>query len=58
MTNRHAYDAWYRSKRWRRLREQVLREQPLCAMCLEREYVEPATVVDHDTPHKGDEALF
>ena len=27
-------------------------------MCLQSEIVELATVVDHKTPHKGDETLF
>lgn len=27
-------------------------------MCLESEAVTPAEVVDHITPHKGDESLF
>ncbi len=48
----------YGRKRWQALRDRQLAEQPLCEYCMRREIVEPATVVDHVKPHKGDEALF
>ncbi|PWL18836.1 HNH endonuclease [Falsochrobactrum shanghaiense] len=48
----------YKLARWQRLRERILTEQPLCMYCLRAGDVEPATVVDHITPHKGDEAMF
>jgi len=32
--------------------------EPLCCMCLESEVIEPATVCDHVTPHKGDVTAF
>jgi len=35
---------------WRRIREQVLAEQPLCAECERRGKLTPATEVDHVTP--------
>ena len=35
------------SARWRRLREIVLRGEPLCRHCKERGQVTPATQVDH-----------
>ena len=35
------------SSSWRLLREQVLREQPLCIICLEKGKFVQATVVDH-----------
>lgn len=35
-----------RGRPWRRLREQVLREEPLCYLCRRR----PSTVVDHRVP--------
>ncbi|MGC5885719.1 HNH endonuclease [Ralstonia pseudosolanacearum] len=44
--------------KWRREREQYLRESPLCVRCLEAEQVVAATVVDHIIPHKGDQKLF
>jgi 5-methylcytosine-specific restriction protein A len=44
--------------RWERYRLHFLRANPLCAMCQREGRVVPATVVDHVTPHKGDQALF
>lgn len=35
---------------WRRLRDAVLREEPLCRICSEERRVEPATTVDHIIP--------
>lgn len=49
---------WYGTARWQAIREAQLSMQPLCVMCLDGEVVEPATVCDHVTPHRGDEALF
>lgn len=48
----------YTTARWRKLREYHLSVEPLCRFCLEREIVEPATVVDHIVPQKGDVELF
>ncbi|RUM99021.1 HNH endonuclease [Pseudaminobacter arsenicus] len=54
-----AYRRLYKTARWQRVREAVLTEHPLCAMCLAMEIVEPATVVHHkDGGHKGDEDKF
>ena len=39
---------------WQRRRKLQLAEHPLCAFCLKRAVVTPATVVDHVEPHKGD----
>jgi 5-methylcytosine-specific restriction protein A len=47
------YDA-----RWRRYRRSYLAAHPLCVRCLAEGRVEPATVVHHKVPHKGDEKLF
>ena len=44
--------------RWQRAREAFLAEHPLCVMCQAEGRVEPATVVDHVVPHRGDERLF
>lgn len=46
------------SKRWEQARELFLMENPLCAYCQKQGRTEPATIVDHITPHKGDERLF
>jgi 5-methylcytosine-specific restriction protein A len=48
----------YHTTRWRALRKQQLRREPLCAYCLKRGEVVPAQVADHVIPHRGDEELF
>lgn len=53
-----AYKKLYASARWRRLRQSVLDDQPLCEMCSAAGIVTPANVVDHKRPHQGDEELF
>jgi 5-methylcytosine-specific restriction protein A len=35
-----------------------LYRHPLCVNCHDQGYLEPATVVDHIQPHRGDQALF
>lgn len=53
--------ALYRTTRWRNLRLEKLRANPLC-QCDEcgagLKRVTPATVVDHRKSHRGDEGLF
>lgn len=44
--------------KWQRAREQFLRENPLCVVCTAQGIVTVATVVDHITPHRGDQSLF
>jgi 5-methylcytosine-specific restriction endonuclease McrA len=48
----------YKTAQWRRIRNAVLAEHPLCEWCLEREIVEVATEVHHSEPHKGDMVKF
>ena len=48
------WNAWYSKARWARIRRHQLLEHPLCAFCLERGIVEPATICDHVEPHHGD----
>lgn len=48
----------YHTKRWKALREDRLNAQPLCERCLASGIVEPATVVHHPTPHRGNVDLF
>lgn len=43
----------YGTARWRQERREYLALHPLCVEC-----VDPATVVDHVTPHRGDVGLF
>ena len=44
---RKADKAWYQSEAWRRVRAAVLAENPLCAHCLTRDVLTPATHVHH-----------
>lgn len=44
--------------KWQKAREAFLRENPLCVMCTAQGVVTVATVVDHITPHRGDQSLF
>lgn len=46
------------SHRWRVARARFLALHPLCIFCKALGRVTPATVVDHITPHRGDEGLF
>ena len=48
----------YTTSRWRKARARFLANYPLCSFCERVGRVEPSTVVDHATPHKGDMALF
>ena len=50
---RRGYEA-----RWRRARDAFLARQSLCVRCRAAGRLEPATVVDHVVPHRGDPALF
>ena len=43
---------------WRRARKAFLKEHPLCAECMLKGRLAPATVVDHIIPHRGDKRLF
>jgi 5-methylcytosine-specific restriction endonuclease McrA len=44
---------WYQLEVWRRRRRLHLQQQPLCAFCIERGVVTPATIADHVVPHRG-----
>lgn len=46
------------NNRWAKARATYLRSHPLCAMHLKLGKYVPATVVDHITPHRGDQTLF
>lgn len=48
----------YDTARWKRLRSSFLHLHPLCNIHLKLGSIVPATVVDHITPHKGDEMKF
>jgi 5-methylcytosine-specific restriction enzyme A len=44
--------------KWQRARALHLMTHPLCAMCEAEGRVTAATIVDHKTPHRGNQALF
>jgi 5-methylcytosine-specific restriction endonuclease McrA len=46
--------AWYKRQRWRKIRRHQLAKEPLCAMCLAKGRVTPATIADHVDHHGGD----
>lgn len=58
MGSRPQYRRLYKTARWRGLRLAVLASSPLCVRCEKKGLTVQATVVNHRTPHKGDEALF
>jgi 5-methylcytosine-specific restriction enzyme A len=43
---------------WKTRRRFQLAKEPLCAFCLKRGQVTPATVADHIEPHRGDFTKF
>jgi len=45
-------------RKWQEAREGFLSRNSLCVACKQRGRIEPATVVDHIKPHRGDMALF
>jgi hypothetical protein len=49
---------WYQLNIWRRRRLLQLRHEPLCAFCIERGVVTPATIADHIVPHRGNWTAF
>lgn len=49
---------WYYTARWKALREQKQRDNPLCVECQAEGRVMVWTDLDHVIPHQGDEALF
>jgi hypothetical protein len=58
MVHRPASHRWYCTAGWQRRRAHQLAVEPLCRLCLERGIVTPATVADHDPPHRGDLTAF
>lgn len=46
------------TKRWQKASKQYLQVHPLCVRCLAAGRLRTATVVDHITPHRGDQTLF
>lgn len=58
MQTQYKYTRLYNNPAWRRLRDSVLKEHPLCTYCEEAGHVTAADTVDHYIPHRGDEKLF
>jgi 5-methylcytosine-specific restriction enzyme A len=50
--------SWYSLQRWRARAKHQLRIAPLCALCLKQNRITPATIADHDPPHRGDWNAF
>lgn len=53
-----AYRPLYKTAQWKRLRQWVLSQEPLCRYCAAAGRTTAAEVVDHIRPHKGDRKLF
>lgn len=51
--NQRGYDA-----RWHVARAEFLRQHPICMGCAVLGNPEPATIVDHVEPHRGDKVKF
>lgn len=52
------HDSWYSDPRWRRIRAVHLKREPLCADCMARGTLTPASIVDHIIPHLGNWQTF
>lgn len=46
------------NSRWNKARIRYLKLNPLCVYCQRNGRLRKATVVDHITPHRGDQELF
>lgn len=57
MTRASARDRGYTTA-WDKARAGFLRLHPHCALCAREGLIVAATVVDHITPHRGDQRLF
>lgn len=49
---------WYKSGRWKLLRDRQLYRQPFCECRIHAGQAVMADVVDHKIPHRGDSKLF
>jgi 5-methylcytosine-specific restriction enzyme A len=50
--------SWYGLERWKKRARHQLRLEPLCRACLARGFVVPATIADHEPPHRGNWNAF
>jgi 5-methylcytosine-specific restriction enzyme A len=58
MTSNSEFHYLYNSARWRKRAAHQLKLVPLCEYCAKHGQVEPATVADHITPHRGNLNAF
>jgi len=58
MKTRFQYTRLYNDPRWRKLRAEKLKQQPLCEYCLQAGRTTAADTVDHFKPHHGDQGRF
>jgi hypothetical protein len=58
MGTKSKWSAWYNLAGWQHRRNYQLQVEPLCRMCKQDGKIEPATCVDHITPHRGNYNLF
>jgi 5-methylcytosine-specific restriction protein A len=58
MAQRSAGHAWYSYAAWRRLRLDVLRDEPFCRVCRAAGRNTVATDIDHIVKHGGDRDRF
>lgn len=49
---RQTKDPFYQTYKWRKLRNEFIKQHPLCVMCKEDNTLTPAYAVDHITPIK------
>jgi len=54
----HRYAHLYNSWSWRKRAKRQLAAEPLCALCLARKALTPATIADHLHPHRGNRDSF
>lgn len=52
------YRKLYKTSLWLKGRAWYLRNNPLCEFCADEGRAEPATILDHKVPHKGDKKKF
>jgi 5-methylcytosine-specific restriction protein A len=58
MADNRAHNPWYSTAKWQRRRALQLRTHPFCKLCLDKGIPVPATVADHEPPHRGDSNAF
>lgn len=52
------YRSFYKTARWRKMRDQQLQREPLCTRPVHGDQVVSATIANHRIPHRGDLRLF